>query len=111
MTTYSPSSSLDVPATTQSHHSLWRRFIEALMEGRRRKAAGELAEYLRSHKHGLSDEVRTELKRRCMANIAISAAKPALGPDPRACPGPDPGVDAGTRQQTSQRNKAQERPR
>jgi hypothetical protein len=103
MTTYSPSSSLDVPATAQSHHSLWRRFIEALMEGRRRKAAGELAEYLRSHKHGLSDEVRTELKRRCIANMALSAAKPALGPDS--------GVDAGTRQQTSQRNKAQESPR
>jgi hypothetical protein len=103
MTTYSPSSSLDVSATTQSHHSLWRRFIEALMEGRRRKAAGELAEYLRSHKHGLSDEVRTELKRRCMANMALSAAKPALGPGVS--------VDAGMREQKSQRNKAQERPR
>jgi hypothetical protein len=103
MTTYSPSSSLDVPATAQSHHSLWRRFIEALMEGRRRKAAGELAEYLRSHKHGLSDEVRAELKRRCMANMALSAAKPALGPGVS--------VDAGMREQKSQRNKAQESPR
>jgi hypothetical protein len=103
MTTYSTSSSLDVPATTQSHHSLWRRFIEALMEGRRRKAAGELAEYLRSHKHGLSDEVRTELKRRCMANMALSAAQPALGPGAS--------VDAGMREQKSQRNKAQESPR
>jgi hypothetical protein len=99
MTTYSPSSSLDVPATAQSHHSLWRRFIEALMEGRRRKAAGELAEYLRSHTHGLSDEVRAELKRRCMANMALSAAKPSAS------------VDAGMREQKSQRNKAQERPR
>jgi hypothetical protein len=103
MTTYSPSSSLDVPATAQSHHSLWRRFIEALMEGRRRKAAGELAEYLRSHTHGLSDEVRAELKRRCMANMALSAAKPALGPSAS--------VDAGMREQKSQHNKAQESPR
>ena len=94
MTIYSPFSSLDVLTTAQSHRSLWRRFIEALMEGRRRKAAGELAEYLRSHKHSLSDEVRAELARRCIVNIA-----------------PSGDVDAGSPQKARQHKSAQESPR
>jgi hypothetical protein len=68
MTIYSSSSSLNVPAATQSHFSLWRRCIEAVMEGRQRKADAELAKYIRSHKHSLSDALRVELERRCMAN-------------------------------------------
>ena len=68
MTIYSLSSPMDVPAAAQSHDSLWRRCIDAVMEGRRRKAAAELAKYLRSHKHSLSDELRVELERRCIAN-------------------------------------------
>jgi hypothetical protein len=59
---------LNVHAAAQSYQSLWRRCIEAVIEGRQRKADAELAKYLRSHKHSLSNELRVELERRCMAN-------------------------------------------
>jgi hypothetical protein len=62
MTIYSPSSPLNVPAAAQSHDSLWRRCIDAVMEGPRRKAAAELAKYIRSHKHSLSNELRAETR-------------------------------------------------
>jgi hypothetical protein len=66
MTIYSPSSPLNIPATAQRERSGLRRFLDALMEGRRRKAAAALAEYLRSHRHSLNDELRHELERRCI---------------------------------------------
>lgn len=67
MTIYSPSFSRNLTATAQPKRSRAQRFLDALMEGRRRKAAAALAEYLRSHRHSLSDELRHELERRSMS--------------------------------------------
>ena len=51
-----------------------RRFIDAVIEGRRRKAAQQLAIFLEHHKHSLRDDVRIELQR-CL----LDACKPGLG--------------------------------
>jgi hypothetical protein len=67
MTIYSPTFSRDIPAAAQRERSVPQRFFDALMEGRRRKAAAALSEYLRSHRHSLSDELRHELDRRGMS--------------------------------------------
>ena len=66
MTIYSPSSSLDVSATSH-HRSLLRRFFDAVMEGRQRKATAGLARYLHDHKHSLDAEVSSALERRLAA--------------------------------------------
>jgi len=59
------SSVLKIPTDTKRRLVL-RRFIDALIEGRRRKAAQQLAIFLEHHKHSLRDDVRIELHRRLM---------------------------------------------
>jgi hypothetical protein len=59
------SSVLKIP-TDAKRPSVLRRFIDALIEGRRRKAAQQLAIFLEHHKHSLRDDVRRELHRRLM---------------------------------------------
>src|SRR5215831_20113843 len=48
---------LNPPAHTGRRSAL-RQFIDAVIEGRRRKARHELALYLEHHKHSLKDDVR-----------------------------------------------------
>jgi hypothetical protein len=43
------SSSLNVPAKSGQERSFLRRFLDSLLEGRQRKAAVEIAEYLARH--------------------------------------------------------------
>jgi hypothetical protein len=79
MTIYSPSASLDVSATTP-HRSLLRRFLDAIMQGRQRKAAAGLARYLHDHQHSLDAELRSELERRLVAqNEAARRLRPVVG--------------------------------
>jgi hypothetical protein len=66
MTIYSPSFSQNIPEAVKHRRSGPQRFLDALMEGRRRKAAAAIAEYLRSHSHILNEELRHELERRSM---------------------------------------------
>jgi hypothetical protein len=66
MTIYSPSFSQNIPEAVQRKRSGPQRFLDALMEGRRRKATAAIAEYLRSHSHSLNEELRHELERRSM---------------------------------------------
>jgi hypothetical protein len=66
MTIYSPSFSESIPQAVQRKRSGPQRFLDALMEGRRRKAAAAIAEYLRSHSHNLNEELRHQLERRSM---------------------------------------------
>jgi hypothetical protein len=91
MTIYSPSSSLDVSATSH-HRSLLRRFLDAVMEGRQRKATAGLARYLHDHKHSLDAEVSSALERplRPVAGVLIAltgaVALSAVGSDALADP-------------------------
>jgi hypothetical protein len=64
MTILSPASYLDIAATPRYSRSLFGRVFDAVLEGRRRKAAAELARYLQSHQHSLNPTVRAELERR-----------------------------------------------
>jgi hypothetical protein len=57
-------SSILIVSEDTKRRSLLRRFADAVIEGRRRKAAHELASYLENHKHSLKDDVRIELERR-----------------------------------------------
>lgn len=57
------SSVLKIPTDTK-RRSVLRGFIDAVTEGRRRKAAQELAVFLEHHKHSLKDDVRIELEGR-----------------------------------------------
>ena len=78
MTIYSPSASLDVSATPH-HRSLLRRLLDAIMEGRQRKATAGLARYLHDHRHSLDAELRSELEHRLAAQ-----SEPARRPRPVA---------------------------
>ena len=78
MTLYSPSSSLDVSATTHDR-SLLRRFFDAIMEGRQRKATAGLTRYLHDHRHSLDAELRSDLEHRLAAQ-----REPARRPRPVA---------------------------
>ena len=63
MTMHASSSILNPPAHTE-RRSVLRQFIDAVIEGRRRKAQHQLALYLEHHKHSLKDDVRIELENR-----------------------------------------------
>ena len=63
MTMHASFSILNPPAHTE-RRSVLRQFIDAVIEGRRCKAAHELALYLGHHKHSLKDDVRIELQNR-----------------------------------------------
>ena len=65
MTIESSSAAFDVPAGLRERRSLLRRFMDALMEGRRRKADRDIAAYLHHHQDP-RDEFRIELERRFM---------------------------------------------
>jgi len=65
MTMHASSSVLKIPTDTK-RRSVMRRFIDAVIEGRQRKAAQQIAIFLEHHKHSLRDDVRTELQRRLM---------------------------------------------
>ena len=58
---------------TQSGGQFYGGFIDAVIEGRRRKAAQQLAIFLEHHKHSLRDDVKIELQRRL-----LDACKPDL---------------------------------
>lgn len=73
MRMHASSSVLQIPTDTK-RRSVLRRFIDAVIEGRRRKAAQQLAIFLEHHKHSLRDDVRIELQRRL-----LDACKPGLG--------------------------------
>ena len=73
MTMHASSSVLQIPTDTK-RRSVLRRFIDAVIEGRRRKAAQQLAIFLDHHQHSLRDDVRIELQRRL-----LDACKPGLG--------------------------------
>ena len=72
MTMNASSSVLQIPTDTK-RRSVLRRFIDAVIEGRRRKAAQQLAIFLEHHKHSLRDDVKIELQRRL-----LDACKPDL---------------------------------
>jgi len=55
----------DLPADSRQQRSFLRRFMDALMEGRRRRAARDVAAYLHHHQDP-RDEFRIELERRFM---------------------------------------------
>jgi hypothetical protein len=55
----------DLPADSRRQRSLLRRLIDALMEGRRRRAARDVAEHLHRHQDP-RDDFRIELERRFM---------------------------------------------
>ena len=78
MTMHASSSILNPPAHTE-RRSVLRQFIDAVIEGRRRKAQHELALYLEHHKHSLKDDVRIELKNRLRASVALMALVTAIG--------------------------------
>jgi hypothetical protein len=65
MTIESSSAAFDVPADLRERRSLLRRFMDALMEGRRRKADRDIAAYLHRHQDP-RDDFRIELERRFM---------------------------------------------
>ena len=65
MTIESSSAAFDVPAGLRERRSLLRRFMDALMEGRRRKADRDIAAYLHRHQDP-RDVFRIELERRLM---------------------------------------------
>jgi hypothetical protein len=55
----------DLPADSRQQRSLLRRLMDALMEGRRRRADRDIAAYLYRHQDP-RDEFRIELERRFM---------------------------------------------
>ena len=65
MTIESSSAALDVPADLRERRSLLRRLVDAVMEGRRRRADRHIAAYLHRHQDP-RDEFRIELERRFM---------------------------------------------
>ena len=73
MTMHASSSALQIPTDTK-RRSVLRRFLDAVIEGRRRKAAQQLAIFLEHHKHSLRDDLRAELQRHL-----LDACKPRLG--------------------------------
>jgi hypothetical protein len=73
MPTHAFSSVLQIPTDTK-RRSVLRRFIDAVIEGRQRKAVQQVAIFLEHHKHSLRDDLRAELQRRL-----LDACKPGLG--------------------------------
>ena|SRR5260221_10937102 len=54
--------------TTAPGPSRWRRFLNAMIEARRRKAEEEVAQYLRRHWYELPPQIRDELANRGMGS-------------------------------------------
>ena len=50
--------------TTALGRSRWRRFLDAMIEARRRKAEEEVAQYLRRHWYELPPQIRDDLANR-----------------------------------------------
>jgi hypothetical protein len=57
-------SSLDRIESGQRNHSVWRHFLDSIVEARMRKAEHESAEYLKRNWHQLPPQVRIEFERR-----------------------------------------------
>jgi hypothetical protein len=60
-TAFSP---LDGMGPKQRNRSLWRKFLDAVIEPSRRDAEHEIARYLALHQHDLPPQVCMELERR-----------------------------------------------
>jgi len=52
------------PAIVAGSRSIWHEVIDTVIEGPRRTAADEIAEYLARHQYDLSPTLRIELERR-----------------------------------------------
>jgi hypothetical protein len=52
------------PAIVARSRSVWHEVIDTVIEGSRRTAADEIAEYLTRHQYDLSPTLRSELERR-----------------------------------------------
>jgi hypothetical protein len=57
-------SSLDGIGPKQRNRSVWRQFLDAVIEPRTRDAEHEIAHYLARHRHDLPPQVWIELERR-----------------------------------------------
>ena len=57
-------SSLDGMGPKQPNQSVWRQFLDAVIEPRTRDADHEIAHYLARHRHDLPPQVCIELERR-----------------------------------------------
>jgi hypothetical protein len=55
-------------AGARGSRSRWRRFLDAMIEARRRKAEDEVARYLRRYWHQLPPHIRDELANRTMGS-------------------------------------------
>jgi hypothetical protein len=55
---------VQAPAIVTRNRSVWHEIIDAVIEGPRRPAADEVAEYLARHQYDLSPTLRIELERR-----------------------------------------------
>ncbi len=56
--------SLDGIEPKEPSHSVWRQFLDAVIEPRTRDAEHEIAHYLARHRHDLPPQVCIELERR-----------------------------------------------
>jgi hypothetical protein len=66
MTAYSPFA--EARAGARSGRSKWSRFLDAMIEARRRKAEEEVAQYLRRHWYEFPPQIRDELANRGMGS-------------------------------------------
>jgi hypothetical protein len=66
MTLQAFSHSFFAPAREFRERSFWRQLLDAIMEGRQRKADEYLRDYLRHHRGERPDEFRSELERRLL---------------------------------------------
>jgi hypothetical protein len=57
-------SSLDDVGMWQRNRSVWRQFLDAVIEPRTRDAEQEIAHYLARHRHDLPPQLWIELERR-----------------------------------------------
>ena len=56
------------PFAARGSRSRWRRFLDAMIEARRRKAEDEVARYLRRHWRQLPPHIRDEFANRTWAH-------------------------------------------
>jgi hypothetical protein len=66
MTAYSPFA--ETRAGARGSRSKWRRFLDAMIGGRRRKAEDEVARYLRRYWYQLPRQIRDEFANRTMGS-------------------------------------------
>jgi len=55
-------------AGARGNRSRWRRFLDAMMEARRRQAEDEVARYVRRYQYQLPPQTRDELANRTMGS-------------------------------------------